>query len=113
MAFIRRVRTASGATAVQIAEYTSGRRQRIIAHIGSAHTDAEMGILLAQARELIEDRGQGQLDPGLEPVQSRTALISLDTKVVRLVAPAGVHSFEVDLPGTSPASAAGSARSPA
>ncbi|MET7774045.1 IS1634 family transposase [Nocardia sp. NPDC005366] len=77
MAFIRRVRTASGATAVQVAEYTSGRRQRIIAHIGSAHTDAELGILLARARELVEDRDQGQLDLGLEPVQPRTALIGV------------------------------------
>ncbi|WP_433714831.1 IS1634 family transposase [Nocardia sp. CA-084685] len=74
MAFIRRVRTASGATAVQVAEYTSGR-QRIIAHVGSAHTEAELGILLARARDLVEDRDQGQLDLGLEPVQQRTALL--------------------------------------
>lgn len=67
MAFIRRVRTASGATAVQIAEYVGGRRQRIVAHVGSAHTEAELGILLARARELLEDDRQGALDLGLEP----------------------------------------------
>ncbi|WP_448643016.1 hypothetical protein [Geodermatophilus sp. URMC 63] len=48
MAFIRRVRTASGATAVQIAEYAAGR-QRIVTHVGSAHTDAELGLLLERA----------------------------------------------------------------
>ncbi len=40
MAWIRRVRTASGATAVQIAEYDGGRR-KIGAHMGSARTEAE------------------------------------------------------------------------
>jgi hypothetical protein len=40
VAWIRRVRTASGATAVQIAEYDGGRR-KIVVHVGSAHTEAE------------------------------------------------------------------------
>ena len=66
MAFIRRVRTASGATAVQIAEYAGGR-QRIVKHIGSAHTEAELGVLLQQARDLLEDPSQGVLDLGVEP----------------------------------------------
>ncbi|MBU8579017.1 IS1634 family transposase, partial [Brevibacterium luteolum] len=60
MVFIRRVRTKSGATAVQVAEYWRGR-QRIIKHIGSAHTEAELGVLLAQARGWIDD-GQQTLD---------------------------------------------------
>jgi hypothetical protein len=66
VAWIRRVRTASGATAVQIAEYVEGRRQ-IVAHLGSAHTDAELGLLLEQARVLLDDAGQGELDLGVEP----------------------------------------------
>ena len=53
MAFIRKVRTASGATAVQIAEYAAGRRQRIVKHVGSAHTPAELGVLLERARGLL------------------------------------------------------------
>ena len=55
--FIRRVRTASGATAVQIAEYVGGR-QRIVKHIGSAHTQAELGVLMTRARALLEPSGQ-------------------------------------------------------
>ncbi len=65
MAFIRRVRTASGATAVQIGEYAGGR-QRIVRHVGSAHTDAELGVLLARARELLQDPAQGVFDLGIE-----------------------------------------------
>ena len=57
MAWIRRVRTASGATAVQIAEYDGGRR-KIVAHVGSAHTQAELGILLERAREMLADLAQ-------------------------------------------------------
>ena len=61
------MRTASGATAVQIAESVNGRR-RIVADLGSAHTEAELGLLLERARELLEDAGQGELDLGVEPV---------------------------------------------
>jgi hypothetical protein len=65
VAFIRRVPTASGATAVQIAQYVGGR-QRIIKHVGSAHTEAELGVLLARARELLQDSAQGMLDLDVE-----------------------------------------------
>src|SRR5690606_19148678 len=73
VAFIRRVRTASGATAVQIAEYAGGR-QRIVRHAGSAHTEAELGVLLEQARELLTDPAQGVLDLGIEPTPPVTSL---------------------------------------
>lgn len=39
MAYVRKVKTASGATAVQIVEKRHGVR-RIVAHVGSAHDDA-------------------------------------------------------------------------
>lgn len=73
VAWIRRVRTASGATAVQIAEYVGGRRQ-ILAHVGSAHTDAELGMLLERARLLLADPGQDELDLGVEPTPAKTDL---------------------------------------
>jgi hypothetical protein len=74
VAFIRRVRTASGATAVQIAEYARGR-QRIVKHVGSAHTEAELGVLLQRARELLEDPAQGVLDLGIEPAPRVVSLV--------------------------------------
>ena len=75
MAWIRRVRTASGATAVQIAEYDGGRR-KIVAHVGSAHTEAELGILLERARELLADPAQGAFDLGIEPAVPRARLVT-------------------------------------
>ena len=60
MAFIRRVRTGSGATAVQVAEYVGGR-QRIVKHVGPAHTEVELGVLLEKARALLADPSQSVL----------------------------------------------------
>ena len=99
MAFIRRVRTASGATGVQIAEYVRGR-QRIVEHVGSAHTEAELGVLLARARELLENPAQGVLELGVEPTPP----------VLGLVAPASDPGL-FDLTGTAaPAGRTGPAR---
>lgn len=50
MAFIRKVKTASGATAVQIAHKRYGR-VITIDHIGSAHTKEDLATLLAIAHE--------------------------------------------------------------
>jgi len=69
------VRTASGATAVQIAGYSGGRR-RIVAHVGSARTEAELGLLVARARDLLEDDRQGVLELGIEPRVAKVALVS-------------------------------------
>jgi hypothetical protein len=75
VAWIRRVRTSSGATAVQIAESVDGRR-RIIAHVGSAHTEAELGLLVERARALLQDPGQGEFALGIEPVVAKTSLLA-------------------------------------
>jgi len=53
MAFIRKVRTASGAIAVQIAYKEEGRVVNII-HIGNAHDEEEFQILLAIARKRLQ-----------------------------------------------------------
>lgn len=50
MAFIRKVKTTSGATAVQIAHKYRGRINKI-EHIGSAHNDTDLQVLLALARQ--------------------------------------------------------------
>ncbi|GAB3039713.1 IS1634 family transposase [Mycobacterium bourgelatii] len=60
MAYVRKVRTASGAVAVQVVRKHRGQRT-ILAHVGSAHTDAQLGILLEQARR-IAAQDQGVLD---------------------------------------------------
>lgn len=60
MAYVRKVRTTSGAVAVQVARKDNGRVV-VLAHLGSARTDAELGILLARAREVVAE-GQQTLD---------------------------------------------------
>lgn len=75
MAWIRRVRTATGATAVQIAESVHGRR-RIVRHVGSARDEAELGLLMDEARRLLEDDQQGLLDLGITPSVAKAVMIA-------------------------------------
>jgi Transposase DDE domain len=65
--YVRTVKTASGARAVQIV-YSSRRGARDIEHIGSAHDDAELEVLKAVARQRLA-AGQGELDLGLAPAE--------------------------------------------
>lgn len=79
MAFIRKVKTASGATAVQIARKEYGRIVQFV-HLGSAHIEAELGTLLALARKRLlgaQLRLFTETDPSLE--------ISLKQPVSRLL----------------------------
>ena len=64
MAYVRTVKTASGATAVQVV-YSYYRGSRQIEHLGSAHTAAEVELLKAAARQKLA-AGQGELDLGLD-----------------------------------------------
>lgn len=60
--FMRKVRTASGAVAVQVVT-RRGRQVEQVEHVGSAHTDAELALLLSAAREALSP-GQDVLDLG-------------------------------------------------
>src|SRR5664279_2895328 len=85
--FVRRVTTASGATAVQIM-HKRGRRVLGIEHIGSAHTEADLAVLVEVARVRLH-AGQEQLPwelesdtgptgpAGLEPLVEGTASLLL------------------------------------
>jgi transposase len=65
MAFIRKVKTASGATAIQIARKVGGRVVKID-HIGSAHNEEELEILFELARKQLHAK-QMQLFPDDQP----------------------------------------------
>ena len=54
MVFIRKVKTASGATAVQIARKVKGQVVEIN-HIGSAHSREELEVLMAIARKILHE----------------------------------------------------------
>jgi hypothetical protein len=75
VAYVRKVKTASGATAVQIVEKRHGVR-RIVAHVGSAHDDAELAVLMASARDRLH-AGQQALDlPSAETTASGGAVVT-------------------------------------
>ena len=61
---MRTVRTASGATGVQIV-HSSRRGARGIEHLGSAHDERELETLKAVAQQRLAG-GQGELDLGLD-----------------------------------------------
>jgi hypothetical protein len=68
VAYVRTVKTASGATAVQIV-WSSRRGSRSIEHLGSAHDEAGVEALEAVARQRLAG-GQQALDLGLGPAQA-------------------------------------------
>ena len=59
---VRKVRTASAAVAVQVVT-RRGRQVEQLEHVGSAHTDAELALLLTAARVRVSP-GQDVLDLG-------------------------------------------------
>lgn len=59
---------------MQIAESVAGRR-RIVRHVGSARDEVELGLLVAEARRLLADDAQGELDLGLSLPTSKVAMI--------------------------------------
>jgi hypothetical protein len=63
VAYVRTVKTASGAVAVQIV-WSSRRGSRSIEHLGSAHDEGELEALKAAARQRLV-AGQSELDLGL------------------------------------------------
>ena len=71
---MRKVKTASGATAVQIAERVAGR-DRVLEHLGSAHTDADLAALLETARGRLHP-GQAELDLSAGRVPTGHAVIT-------------------------------------
>jgi hypothetical protein len=78
---------------VQIAEYNGGRR-KIVAHVGSARTEAELGILLERAREMLADPAQGAFDLGIEPAVPQARLVA---------PPAAPTLFDAERPDAAPA----------
>ena len=81
---MRKVRTASGATAVQIAHTRRGV-QSIVEHIGSAHDDAQLAALVQVAKDRI-DAGQLAFDldaltPG-SPVTAAPTVVGSSSRVL-------------------------------
>jgi hypothetical protein len=65
---VRRVKTASGATAVQIVEKRNGRR-RVLEHVGSAHDETELAVLVSAAQQRLYGIQDDMLQ--FEPIGTR------------------------------------------
>ena len=63
--YLRKVKTRSGATAVQIVEKRHGQRV-IVEHLGSAHTDAELAALMRAGHDKLH-AGQPAFELGIDP----------------------------------------------
>jgi len=66
MAFIRKVKTKSGATAIQIAHKEFGRIVHL-EHIGSAHNGAELDVLVSLARQRLQGSQESLFSSISEP----------------------------------------------
>ena len=82
MAFVRKVRTGSGATAVQVVRKRHGKLE-IIQHLGSGHSPVEVALLVQRGREILQGE-QEVLDLGVDsgadtalarPAEQQPALI--------------------------------------
>lgn len=85
VAYVRTVKTASGATAVQIV-WSTRRGSRRIEHLGSAHDDGEVEALKGAARQRLAE-GQGTLDLGLDTVGA-------DGEPLEIITPKSSHLWD-------------------
>lgn len=93
VAFVRKVRTGSGATAVQVVQKRHGELE-IIQHVGSGHSPVEVALLVQRGREILQGE-QEALDLRVDPVA--------DTVVAR-----AAEQQPALLPGSSPPAPASS-----
>jgi transposase len=77
---IRKVKTKSGSTAIQVVYYT-GHTSKIVRHMGSARDDIERNLLINKAQEWIEKYTQ---QPNLFPGQKQNVLIVERSECVRV-----------------------------
>lgn len=84
MAFIRKVKTKSGATAVQVVHKNFGQITRI-QHIGSAHNSEELAILITLAKKQLQGSQQSLFpDMAISPIiQLKKSCSSLLWQVLR------------------------------
>jgi Transposase DDE domain len=82
VAYVRTVKTSSGATAVQIV-WSSRRGSRSIEHLGSARVEAELAALKAAAAERLA-AGQGELDLGVAAQPGSAPLPIISSRAAHL-----------------------------
>jgi hypothetical protein len=89
VAYVRTVKTASGAVAVQIV-YSSRRGSRSIEHLGSTHDNGELEAFKAAARQRLA-AGQGELHLGLPAGASPGGPLEI-TRILRCTSSSSLRS---------------------
>jgi len=79
--FVRKVKTASGATAVQIVEKLNGRR-RILEHVGSAHDEAELAVLVSAAQQRLHGTQEALDFGGSRPSPAGPVVVQVASEVL-------------------------------
>ena len=87
---VRKVKTKSGSTAIQVVQYT-GHRAKIVKHIGSAKDDFERDLLIIKAQEWIE---KYILQSNLFPGPKQNILIVERSECVRVTHYFAYHFFK-------------------
>ena len=82
VAYVHKVKTGSGATAVQIV-WSSRRGSRSIEHLGSAHDDSELAALKAAAAKRLA-ANQAVLDLGVTPPPGSEPLPIMSSQMTHL-----------------------------
>jgi transposase len=77
---IRKVKTKSGSTAIQVVQYT-GHSTKLVKHMGSARDDIERDLLINKAQEWIEKYTH---QPALFPRKNQSVLVVERSKCVRV-----------------------------
>ena len=77
---IRKVKTQSGSTAIQVVQY-AGHSAKIVRHIGSARDDTERDLLINKAQEWIEKYTH---QPALFPEKKQSVLVVERSECVRV-----------------------------
>ncbi len=57
--------------------FSEGGRRRIVRHVGSARDEAELGLLVEEARRLLADYAQRELDLGITPKAVTVEMVPL------------------------------------
>jgi transposase len=87
---VRKVKTKSGSTAIQVVQYT-GHSAKIVKHIGSARDEYERELLITKAQEWID---KYTLQSNLYPGQKQNILIVERSECVRVTHDFAYHFFK-------------------
>lgn len=68
-----------------------GTDRRIVRHVGSVRDEAELGLLIEEARRLLADDAQHELDLGITPKALKAEMVPLTAETLFVDATVGLR----------------------